>query len=617
MWLLFELQKMSDIIKLLPDSVANQIAAGEVIQRPASAVKELIENAVDSGADHIRLIVKNSGKTLIQVIDNGCGMSETDARMSFERHATSKLSNADDLFSLRTKGFRGEALASIAAIAQVELKTRRKQDELGTLIQIEGSKVINQEATSCPIGSSLSVKNLFFNVPARRNFLKSDSAELRHIIEEFQRIALAHSDISMTMHHNDTEVFNLEKGSLKQRIIGIFGKNYNEKIAEVEEITELISIKGYTGKPEFAKKTRGEQYFFVNNRFIKSSYLHHAVQSAYEGLLPEGEFPSYYLFIEMDPRYIDINIHPTKTEVKFENERGVYMILRSAVKRSIGRFNLSPTIDFEVETSFNIPLSTSTRQVQAPTIKVDPSYNPFEREKFDASSSKIDRRPETNWEDLFKINASNISESGNAVSAQSTMGDSEDAELPRRNTYQLHHKYILSHIKSGLMIIHQQNAHERILYERFIREMANNSGRSQKELFPGTIDLSPQDFELLKELKESVNALGFEIEEFGKNTFIIHGVPAEATNQSPADLLESLIENYKQNLSEIKINTKDNIARSLAKKMAVSTGNTLSTEEMNSLIDQLFGCENPYITPTGIPTIYTISLDELDKKFSK
>ncbi|MDF2438497.1 MAG: mismatch repair protein MutL [Bacteroidota bacterium] len=616
---------MSDIIQLLPDSVANQIAAGEVVQRPASAVKELMENSLDSGATRIQLIIKDAGKTLIQVIDNGKGMSETDARMSFERHATSKIRKAEDLFSIRTMGFRGEALASIAAIAQVEMKTRRNSDEVGVKIEIEGSEVKSQEACNCPEGTSICVKNLFYNIPARRNFLKTDSVELRHIIDEFQRVAIPNPEVSFSLYSNTTEVFNLTAGNLKQRLMSIFGSSYNTRLVPVEENTPIVNIKGFVIKPEFSKKTRGEQFFFLNKRFIRNAYLHHAVQSAFEQLIPSDSFASYFLLLDVDPKSIDINIHPTKTEVKFENEKAVYAFLRSTVKKSLGQFNISPSLDFDQEAHlYNMPLKPVDGIIRAPTIKVDPDFNPFKTDtapsyKKNYSDSELSNR--ANWDKMYSRHADNQLEfeikKDDTQQSVDPQWDEQLHESNKKSTYQLHNRYILSHIKTGFMVIDQQGAHERILYERIIDSLEKHKSATQQELFPKTIELSTADFALVKELEPEIKAMGFDISEFGKNTYVIHGIPADTADYDSAALLEGLIENYKQNLQELRSDKRENLARAMAFNMAVKSGKDLRQEEMNNIIDELFACKMPYSTPSGKPTITTFSLEDLDKRFKK
>jgi DNA mismatch repair protein MutL len=614
-----EENSMADIIHLLPDSVANQIAAGEVVQRPASAVKELLENALDAGASNIKLIVKDAGKTLLQVIDNGCGMSQTDARMSFERHATSKIKKADDLFAIKTMGFRGEALASIAAIAQVELKTKRIGDEVGVKIEIEGSELKSQEPFNTPEGTSIAVKNLFFNVPARRNFLKTDSVELRHIIDEFQRVAIPNPAIAFTLHHNGTEIFNLPQGNLKQRLMNIFGSSYNTRLVPVEENTGIVNIKGFVIKPEFAKKTRGEQFFFLNKRFIKNAYLHHAVQSAFEQLLPSDSFASYFLMLEVDPKTIDINIHPTKTEVKFEDEKAIYAFLRSSVKKSLGQFNIAPSLDFDQEEHlFNIPLKPTDGIIKQPTIKVNPDFNPF---KTGSAASEKQISNQKNWERMYSRHADNqlAFEIKKEEEQQliNTEWDKDLGETSKKQVYQLHNKYILSHIKTGFIIIDQQGAHERILYERLMDAFEKQKAYTQQELFPKTIELNAADFSLVKELENEIKAIGFDMSEFGKNTFVIHGIPADMGDADSVQLLEGLLDNYKQNLQELKSDKRENISRSMAQNMAIKSGKILAQEEMNNLIDELFACKMPYTTPSGKPTITTFSIDDLDKRFKK
>lgn len=616
---------MSDIIQLLPDSVANQIAAGEVVQRPASAVKELLENALDAGSTKITLIIKDAGKTLIQIIDNGCGMSETDARMSFERHATSKIKKAEDLFAIRTMGFRGEALASIAAIAQVEMKTKRIGDDLGTGILVEGSEVKKQETINCPEGTSIAVKNLFYNVPARRNFLKSDSVEMRHIMDELQRVAIPNPTIAFSVFHNNNELLNLQSGNLKQRLMAIFGSSYNNRLVPIEENTPIVNIKGYVTKPEFAKKTRGEQFFFLNNRFIKSSYLQHAVQSAFENLLPADSFASFFLLLDVDPKTIDINIHPTKTEVKFEDERAIYAFLRSTVKKSLGQFNIAPSLDFDQEAHlYNMPLKPVDGIYRVPTIKVDPNFNPFEtKENKRNEPTPRELSNQINWEKLYSRHADNQLEmpiqQKEEESQQFINADWNDAlhKESTKTTYQLHNKYILTHIKTGMMLIDQQGAHERIIYERVLLAMRNHKSSTQQELFPKTIELSVNDAAIVIDLEQELKVIGFDISSMGKNTFVIQGVPADTVNFDSVSLLENVIENFKQNALELKSDKSENLARSLAYNMAVKSGKVLSSEEMNLLIDELFACEMPYATPSGKPTVTTISLDELDKKFKK
>lgn len=625
---------MTDIIQLLPDAVANQIAAGEVVQRPASAVKELVENAIDAGADRIKLIVRDAGKTLIQVIDNGCGMSLTDARLCFERHATSKIRKAEDLFAIRSMGFRGEAMASIAAIAQVELKTRRVEDELGTVIEIEGSKVTNQFPEALSAGTSICVKNLFYNIPARRNFLKSNSVEMRHIIDEFQRVALAHPEIFFTLHSDNNELFHLTPSTLKQRIVHLFGNNYNQKLVPVEEETSIIDLKGFIGKPEYAKKTRGEQFFFVNKRFIRDPYLHHAVMNAYEEILPAETFPMYVLFIEIDPSKIDINVHPTKTEIKYEDDKAIYAIIRSAVKRSLGRYNITPSLDFDQETSFSNMISTKPlEEIQAPTISFNPNFNPFENEigalRSSSSSSRStdyssrferDSIPQ-NWDTLYKI-----TEKENHVQLpliEPEENDSKDEAIftkaeSKKSFFQIHNRYIVSQIHSGVMLIDQQAAHERILFEQYKEQLETNQGSSQQSLFPTTIDLTAADLQLMSDILPELQILGFQLRPFGKTTYIVDGIPADLGNNiNEKQIIEQLLEDYKHNNSELKVDKRENLAKSLAKSSAIKAGTALDNEAIAELIDKLFACESPNISVHGKPTIITLTLTELMEKFDK
>lgn len=616
---------MSDIIQLLPDAVANQIAAGEVVQRPASAVKELVENAIDAGADKIQLILKDAGKALIQVIDNGCGMSLTDARMSFERHATSKIRKAEDLFAIRTMGFRGEAMASIAAIAQVELKTRRVEDELGTVIDIEGSEVIRQEACQTNAGTSVSVKNLFYNTPARRNFLKGNSVETRHIIDEFQRVALANPQIFFTMHHDGQEVYHLPATSLKQRIVHLLGNQYNQRLVPVEEDTTIIKLRGFVGKPEFARRTRGEQFFFVNNRYIRDAYLNHAVMTAFEELLPDDSYPLYVLFIEIDPAKIDINVHPTKTEIKYQDEKALYAIIRSAVKRSLGRYNITPTIDFDQENSIEHLITQKPfDEIIQPSIRFNADFNPFapeaKAERQSTSHGDYQRNPiPQNWDTLYQISKKDSAEQQQMdVHNKAIRVDDEQVVQPgERQLFQVHNRFILSQIKSGMMLINQQAAHERVLYERFLQQLDSHSGVSQQTLFPQSVTLNAADYELLRELLNDIRALGFDIREFGKNTVVVEGIPAELPNANEHELLEHLLEGFKNNQSALKLDKRDNLARSLARNAAIKAGTRLSLDEMNLLVDQLFACQMPNISLSGKPVIITFTLNELLEKFDK
>ena len=620
---------MPDIIKLLPDSVANQIAAGEVVQRPASAVKELLENAIDSGADKIQLIIKDAGKSLIQVIDNGCGMSATDARMCFERHATSKISKAEDLFAIRTMGFRGEAMASIAAIAQVELRTRKYEDELGSTIEIEGSTIIKQEPCSTAAGTSICIKNLFYNIPARRNFLKSNPVETRHILDEFQRVSLAHPEIYFTMHHDGQEVYHLPQTQLKQRILHLLGNHYNERLVPVDEETTIIQVKGYIGKPNSAKRTRGDQFFFVNGRFIKDAYLNHAVKIAFEQLLPDDYFPLYYLFIEIDPAKIDINVHPTKTEIKYQDEKAIYAIIRSAVKRSLGRYNITPTLDFNQETAFQGMITDKPfDEITPPSIHFNPDFNPFKAEPKSSKEIPFLRNVgekqigiPNNWDTLYQIASAKEQRQSSfdlAHEKNIVLTDEKIETLSSRQVFQLHQRYIITQIKSGLMLVDQQAAHERILYERFLIQLDQNKGLSQQSLFPQTVTLNTTDFALANELLPDLHALGFQIRDFGKNTLVIEGVPADLPeNNDLAAMLEELIEGFKNNHTILKLNKRENLARTLAKNSAIKAGTNLETEEMNDLIDQLFACSLPNVSIYGKQIIVKLSLEELIEKFNK
>lgn len=622
---------MLDIIHLLPDSIANQIAAGEVVQRPASVVKELLENSIDAQAKNIQLIVKEAGRTLIQVIDDGVGMSPTDARMSFERHATSKIRSADDLFSIRTMGFRGEALASICAVAQVELRTRREADEVGTLIRIEGSDLKTQETISCPVGTNFQVKNLFFNVPARRNFLKSNPVEMKHILDEFQRVALAHPEVSFSLYHNDTEVFNLPEGKLSRRIVDIFGKNYREQLASCQEETPFVNLSGYVGKPESAKKGRGEQFFFVNKRFIKHSYLHHAVLSAFEETIPEGSSPFYVLFIEIDPSHIDINIHPTKTEIKFDDERAVYAIIRSAVKRSIGVYNLTPSLDFESDINFgNITITNRFSESPKPMGSSFSNISDFENKQSGGSfgkreSSSIEKSNTNNWQKLYEglesfkqNNQSRIEFEAEAepVTLKSKANSVVDegrkiAEMQEISAMQIHNRYVIAQARNGMMVIDQRAAYERILYEKYYNSLKNRNSFSQQLLFPKILDLSPVDFQIVEEIRDEIRAIGFTFEEFGQNTIKINGIPPEVQEESEKEIFEGLIQQYKINQDELRLEKTENVARSFAKKSSWKYIGELSKIEINLLIHQLFETSVPNYTPSGEPILNILSLEKL------
>ena len=597
-----------DIIKLLPDSVANQIAAGEVIQRPASVVKELIENAIDAGATQVDLIVKDAGRTFITVIDNGCGMSETDARLCFERHATSKISCADDLFAIKTMGFRGEALASIAAVAQVELTTRRKDDEVGTKIRIEGSKLIEQLPKPMSVGTNFTVKNLFFNVPARRNFLKSNEAELRHINEEFFRITIMNPEIGFTFVSNDKELFHLYPGTLKQRIVGLFGKDYDSKLLPVNQVTETVTIDGFIVKPEFSKKTRGEQYFFVNRRFIKHAYLHHAVESAYKELIPQDCFPGYFLDIQIDPKEIDINIHPTKTEVNFIDVKLIYAIMHSAVRKAIGQNNLAPTLDFDINPNMGIDFGEASRMdrpVVTPKVDFDPTYNPFK-------ISPI-RHQQQNWRIAYDTSGDTVANTNvNDNSSEYKPLDEEHKSL----FIQLQQSYIVTAVKSGILVVDQHLAHERILYEKYLKEMETEVIASQQELFPHHISLNINDASLLREMKPELEKVGFRIEAMNNTTFIINGTPVDCKGSDAVSIIEKILEDYKTNNSGNQSDRKLNLARSLASQMAVKAGQTLSTLEMQDIIDRLFGCAVAEVSPSGKKIFTIINADDIKTRLN-
>lgn len=612
---------MPDLIKLLPDSVANQIAAGEVVQRPASIVKELMENAIDAGATEVKTIIKDGGKTLVQVIDNGCGMSETDARLCFERHSTSKISSANDLFAIKTMGFRGEALASIAAIAHIELKTKRIQDELGTKILIEGSKVKEQVVEQCPAGSSFAIKNLFFNIPARRKFLKSDKAENYHIINEFQRVALANPEVRFSLDNNGKQIFVLHALPLKQRIVNLFGKKAKEMLLPVEQETDMVNISGFIGKPGYAKKRRGEQFFFVNHRFMRHPLFHRFVEDAFKGLIAEDAIPAYFIYFDVDPQQIDINIHPTKTEVKFENEQVLGATLRAAVRQAIGKHNILPTLDFETEKSFdNIP-KPKEGTVKPPSIDVNPNFNPFDNQHQGAGSNKKKEKDTSQWKKLFEGLESSQEMPGEKEDGKSQRQviqpewDDEMQKAKHNIIFQVHNKYIFSQIKSGLMIIDQQAAHERILYEKYVQVLNNSAKASQQSLFPKEIEMSQAEIQVIASMEEDYQRLGFDIKVTGETTVMINGSPAEAGDSDPEELLRNVVESYYLNTENLDIDTKTNLAVSLAKNLCIKAGQLLKREEMQSVIDNLFACETPYASPHGKATFTTFTLDELEKKF--
>lgn len=636
-----QIHRMSSIIQLLPDHVANQIAAGEVVQRPASVVKELLENAVDAGATDIKLIIKDAGKSLVQVIDNGKGMSVTDSRLCFERHATSKIRLAEDLFSLSTKGFRGEALASIAAIAHVEMKTRQDQEELGTQLVIEGSKFIAQDVAVLPKGTSFSVKNLFFNIPARRNFLKSDTVEHRHILDEFQRVALAHPNIHFTMYHNGSEMFNLPQSNFRQRIVNIFSGKTNEKLVPIQESTEIVGIQGFVSKPEFAKKNRGEQFFFVNDRFIKSGYLHHAIMAAYEGLLKDGSQPSYFIYLNVPPNTIDINIHPTKTEIKFDDEHALYAILRSSVKHSLGQFNVAPVLDFDRDSNLDTPYGYEGKEASMPIIQVDANFNPFGNPEpssaksysggsnYSSSSnsgnsfSSYKKQEPSSWESLYvglKQDTETITqiediEFESEEVTGSLFNDKEIEEVVHR-TYQIHKKYIVSPIKSGMVIIDQQRAHQRVLYEQFLTNMTVHQASSQQLLFPLHLYFSSPEINLITELQLSLINTGFVFEEINDDSVVISGLPVNVTESEVSILLEQLLSDLQDGIPESSFSQNDSIAKSMAKSLAVKTGTYLTEKEQENLVNGLFACKEPNVSPFHKPTFITMRVEDLDKKFA-
>jgi len=638
-----------DIIQLLPDNLANQIAAGEVIQRPASAVKELMENAVDAGATSIKLIVNDAGKSLIQVIDNGKGMSETDARMSFERHATSKIKNIDDLFKVRTMGFRGEALASIAAVAQVEVKTRRAEDELGTYIEIENSTVIKQEACACAIGTNICMKNVFFNVPARRNFLKSNTAELRHIVDEFIRIAMAFPNVFFSLTSNGQEVFHLDSGSLKQRILQILGNQYSTKLVNVKEDTDYLNIHGFIGKPDAARKTRGEQYFFVNNRFIRSAYLNHAVMNAFDGIIAKDSFPLYVLFIDLDPIQVDINVHPTKQEIKFEDEKIVYAFVQAAVKHALAQFSIAPSLDFTLNAEIqqldavSKPLTRETTE----TITGSNLYKTFAQKNQAHFIEPSDKSELKHWKDFFtapkqedtgfKSLLSSIAGNGdNIISPADNTGAFEYEKPPAASRpvienqqlstanwkadatfIQLHNTYIISPTQNGFLLVHQQLAHERVLYERYSAAVHGKPIATQQSLFPSTLELAAADAVLLEDLLPELQIIGYRIEPFGKNTFVIQGTPADMLTGNERNTIELLIEQFKHFSSDIKFSKREKLVRCMARQQAIKTGQHLTQKEMTTLVDDLFKCTTSNVTPTGSPTYIEFKEDYLDRMFGR
>lgn len=615
---------MSDIIHLLPDNIANQIAAGEVIQRPASAVKELLENAVDAGASSVKLLVTDAGKALVQVIDDGKGMSETDARMAFERHATSKISNIEDLFRIKTMGFRGEALASIAAVAQVELKTKRAEDALGTFIEIENSQVVKQEACAYQMGTSISMKNLFFNVPARRNFLKSNAAEMRHIVEEFIRVAMAFPNVFFSLTSNGQEVFHLDAGTLKQRIVQILGSQYNAKLVSVNEETDYMNIYGFVGKPETARKTRGDQYFFVNNRFIKSAYLNHAVNSAFDEMIAKDSFPSYVLYIDLDPSVVDINVHPTKQEIKFEDEKIIYAFVQAAVKHALAQFSIAPSLDF-----------TLNADIQG----LDAVSKPFTTDKRDAASGSnlfktftqsnqahfieaTDKSELKSWKSFYEsAGMSNADHSTPAENQQQLLTDQLNKKqlrvLPDTTLLQLHNTYIIASTNSGFLLVHQQLAHERILYERYSLAAHGQQMATQQSLFPVELEMAGADAALLKDLLPDLLAIGYQVEIKNDQIFVIQGIPADILPGNEKHAIELLIEQFKHFSSDIKFSKREKLVRCMSRQQAIKAGQSLSQKEMIALVEDLFTCGSPNVTPTGSPTYLEFKEDYLDRMFGR
>ncbi len=613
---------MGDVIQLLPDHVANQIAAGEVVQRPASVVKELLENAIDAKATSITLIVKEGGKTLIQVVDNGKGMSDTDARMSFERHATSKISCAEDLFHLNTKGFRGEALASIAAIAHLEMQTRQEEDEVGTLIKIEGGEVVTQEVSVTPKGTSVAVKNLFFNIPARRKFLKSTQVEHRHIIDEFHRVAIAHPSLQFYFYSNGSELLNLPPANLKKRLVRVFGQKTNEKLVPIAEETQLVKLSGFVVKPEYAKRSRGEQFFFVNNRFVKSPYLHHAVNNAFEGLLRPETFPGYFIFLEVDPESIDINIHPTKTEIKFDDEHSIYAILKSSVKHSLGQFNVSPVLDFNKDPNLDIPYSRTNQLGVPPAVSVDRNFNPFKESSGPRTTTNFSTPSKGKWEGMFleleqddenKI-ASSITLESDVVSGTIFKGleNSERSVVP---TFQLKRKYLVSTIKSGMLIIDQGRAHQRVLYEKFLSTINVQKTISQQLLFPIAIDFTKPEISILQEIKESLIALGFVIEFKVDTVAEISGIPPFVKESDLRSVLDQLISDYQTETQSEGLSESEILSKALCKSLAVKTGDILDEDSQQALVNSLFACKESKRSPFNKVIYITITDLEIDNKF--
>ncbi len=616
---------MKDIIQLLPDNVANQIAAGEVVQRPSSVVKELLENAVDASATSIKLIIKEAGKTLIQVIDNGEGMSQTDARLAFERHATSKIKTANDLFDLHTNGFRGEALASIAAISHVVLKTKQEGADLGVQIKNYGGDIISQEMVNTPVGSSFEVKNLFYNIPARRNFLKSNIVETRHIIEAFQRVAFTYPNIVFSFYHNDNEIYNLpagrsnsHSGNLRQRIVGILGSNSNEKLVPIEENTDILKIQGFITKPNYSKKSRGEQFFFVNNRYIKSAYLNHAITSAFEGLLNHGYHPSYFLYLTVPAKSIDINIHPTKTEVKFDNEKDLYAIIRSTVKHGLGQYSVAPILDFDRDATLDTPYSFKSKSTgKTPSIEVDPDFNPFKSDQnYNYKQNK--REVPANWEALYLNNKEDrkIIENIEVESENISKQLFDESEFSNYSTYQIHNRYIVSSIKSGMVLIDQSYAHQRILYEEYLTKLTIEDFGNQQLLFPLKVNLNKTDISIVKDIQNDLQIAGFHVSKILDDAIVLDSIPGTITENDVNAILEEIIDSIKNEIPETNFSQIDIIAKSLAKSLAIRPGTKLNFKEQEDILNKLFLCKEPNYTPFGKQTFVTITLKELEDKFN-
>ncbi len=608
-----------DKITLLPDNIANQIAAGEVIQRPASAVKELLENAVDAGATEIKLIIADAGKSLLQVIDNGSGMSETDARMSFERHATSKIKSIEDLFHIRTMGFRGEALASIAAVAQVELKTKRAEDETGVFIEVENSTVKKQEPIAAPVGTSIAMKNLFFNVPARRNFLKSNAAEMRHIVDEFTRVAMSFPEILFTLTANNQQLFHLEAGSLKQRIVQLLGNNYNAKLVTVKEDTDYMNIYGFVGKPETAKKTRGDQYFFVNNRFIKSPYLNHAVMSAYQEMIPSDSFPMYVLFIDLDPAVVDVNVHPTKQEIKFEDEKIIYAFVQAAIKHALAQFSVTPTLDFDLDASIQQLSSvqqpfTEERKSSASSGSIFKGFTQKNQAHF---IEKDDKGELKHWRDFYEPQVPGVSSQVSTSKEITSLTPHTLHLTPDSELSQLLNTYIVTASANGFLLIHQQAAHERVLYEKLKTASKDKPVAAQRSMFPSTMELTPADAAVMEEIIEDLQQLGYLIEPFGKNTYVIQGTPADVEAGNDKHIIDILLEQYKHFSNEVKFSKREKLIRSLARQQAIKTGVRLTEREMRQLVNDLFACQQSNVTMDGNPTYLEFKQEQLEKMFGK